>query len=373
MRLTRLLPITLGMALAGCANLSDRMHSAGAPPSATPAPAPKAQVSESSPPPGQVKAVEPAEPQGQPPASVVTPSANTRKPWGPADLPTIQPGECWVQAVIDPKPVKKPLDIVVRDAVNDIDITPAKLERSHQEIIVREGGITYRIEPPVYKRITEKVLVRPELRRSVVVPAVFEEREEQILIEDERTVLERCTFSTVRSTKDAPVQPLCAKQIPAKYKTIKRKILVQPETTREIVEPAVYKDVSRWVLETPARAVPIELPPKTAHIRVQNIASAEQINEQQLPPEIMRLMTTQYEGEPRLAFRRAVCDHELTPTLVQAIQQALQQANFDPGRVDGKFGKRTQEAMLNYQRHHGLAQGALTYETLEHLGVRTNQ
>jgi peptidoglycan hydrolase-like protein with peptidoglycan-binding domain len=68
-------------------------------------------------------------------------------------------------------------------------------------------------------------------------------------------------------------------------------------------------------------------------------------------------------------FRRAVCDDEITPALVQRLQGALKQAGFDPGHVDGKFGMHTHHALLDYQRQNGLAHGVLTYESLEHLGV----
>ncbi|MGK0673796.1 MAG: peptidoglycan-binding domain-containing protein [Halothiobacillaceae bacterium] len=305
-------------------------------------------------------------------ASTASPSsAHTAPavPPAPSHAPTIRAGECWVQTVIQPKPVRQPLEIVVRDAVNDIEITPPVLEPTRKEIIVREGGVTYRIEPPVYKRVVEKVEVRPEIRRSVVVPAVFEEREVQVEVEGPRTVMQRCNAAPVVRSPETPVQMLCAREIPAKTQTIKRKILVQPETTREVVEPALYKNVTRWVIETPARAVPIEIPPRTTNLKVQEITRPEQIEEQQIPPEIKRLLTTTYEGEPSLVLRRAVCDEELSPTLVRKLQQALQQAGFKPGAVDGRLGRQTLRALLEYQRQQGLAQGALTYESLEHLGV----
>lgn len=349
----------LGLALGGCAQLPSApaktetpVSSPAALPAATAAPVPA--------------------PMPTPPAPEGRQRDTTPTPAAPA-LPAIRPGECWVQAVVQPRPVSKPLEIVVRDAVNDIEITPPALETAHKEIVVREEGITYRVEPPVYKRVVEKVLVRPEVRRSVVVPAVFEEREVEVEIEAARTIMERCSASTVRRTAEAPVQMLCAREIPAKTQTVKRKILVQPETTREVVEPAVYKDVTRWVIETPARAVPVEIPPRTASLKVQEITRPEQIEEQQLPAEVKRLLATTYEGEPSVVFRRAVCDQELSPALVRDLQTALKQAGFDPGTTDGKFGRQTFRALLDYQRQHGLAQGALTHESLERLGVQPDR
>ncbi|MDM7322979.1 MAG: peptidoglycan-binding domain-containing protein [Gammaproteobacteria bacterium] len=354
-----LLP-TLFLALHGCALLPDgpttlkQDPASAAPASAVPAPLAPAAIT-----PPQAES-----PSLANPSSTAAPALST-----PGPTPIIRAGECWVQAVVQPKPVRKPLEIVVRDAVNDIEVTPPVLKPARKEIVIREGGLTYRIEPPVYKRVVEKVLVRPEVRRSVVVPAVFEEREVQVEIEGARTVVERCTSSTARRTAESLVQMLCAREIPAKTQTIKRKILVQPETTREVVEPAVYKDVTRWVIETPARAVPVDLPPRTASLKVREITRPEQVEEQQIPAKIKRLLTTAYEGEPSLVFRQAVCDQDLSPALVRDLQHALKQSGFDPGATDGKFGDQTFRALLNYQRQHGLAQGALTYESLEHLGI----
>lgn len=347
------------LALSGCASLTaepTKTVPAATQPAAMPATAPAPMTTGTPPVPGADSRPDTASPIPATPAP-----------------PVIRPGECWVQAVVQPRPVSKPLEIVVRDAVNDIEITPPTLETARKEIIVREEGVTYRVEPPVYKRVVEKVLVRPEVRRSVVVPAVFEEREVQIEIEGARTVMERCTSSTTRRTAEAPVQMLCAREVPARTQTVKRKILVQPETTREVVEPALYKEISRWVIETPARAVPVDIPPRTAKLRVQEVATPEQIDEQQLPPEIQHLIATRYEGQPSVVFRRAVCDTDLTPALVESLQEALRKAGFDPGPMDGKFGKRTHHALLDYQRQNGLAHGALTYESLEHLGVPANR
>lgn len=286
------------------------------------------------------------------------------------DQLTVRPGECWVQAVVNPRPIQKPVNIVVRDAVNDIKVTPALLEATKKEIIIREAGITYRVKPPKYKRIQEKVMVRPEIRRTVVVPAVFEERSVDIEIEAEHTVLERCKVSSAHHAPGIPMQTLCTRHIPAKKKSIKRKILVQPETTREEIEPAVYKEVSRWIVETPARIIPVDIHPRTRSIRVQEIARPERIEEEQIPPKIKQLAATLFEGEPKLVFRRVVCDHDLTTVLIKQVQLALENSGFNPGPIDGKFGKRTYQAMVDYQRQKGLAYGALTYETLEHLGVK---
>jgi len=58
-----------------------------------------------------------------------------------------------------------------------------------------------------------------------------------------------------------------------------------------------------------------------------------------------------------------------TPEQVRKIQQALQDAGFNPGPVDGILGPKTLSALENFQKHKGLTVGQTTKETLRALGV----
>jgi peptidoglycan hydrolase-like protein with peptidoglycan-binding domain len=56
--------------------------------------------------------------------------------------------------------------------------------------------------------------------------------------------------------------------------------------------------------------------------------------------------------------------------LVWEVERALQAKGFDPGRVDGRFTEKTEEALERYQRARELrADGKLDDETLQALGV----
>lgn len=281
---------------------------------------------------------------------------------------SVEAGQCWVQTVIHPLPKRELLSVVVRDAANRFEVTPAKLARTQESIIVREGGTTYRIEPPVYKEVKEKVLVKPEIRRTIAVPPVYEERNETVVVEAERTVLEPCRIPGLDARIEPSARPLCARTIPAKTRTIKRQVLLQAATTREEVIPAEYREITRWVLDRPARAVPIEVSPTTAQVPVLVISEPERVEEKPQPSQIAELMRTLYEGEPRVALRQAVCNDAITPELVKRVQEKLSEADFDPGPHDGKLGPRTTRALVTYQRENGLASGALTFETLQHMG-----
>ncbi|MEW5824457.1 MAG: peptidoglycan-binding protein [Pseudomonadota bacterium] len=281
-------------------------------------------------------------------------------------LPAPRPGECWALATVHPREETRKTEIVVQDAVNRIEVRPARLEKAQREIVVHEGGVTYRIEPPVYAQVKEKIEVKPEIRRTVVIPAVFEEREERVQIEAAHTELAPCR---VPGAKNAQESGLCAQQRPARTETVKRRVLLRPESTDEIVEPAQYREITRHIIRRPARIVAIERPDRTAAIEVRQMAEPEKIDEQQLPPQVRHLLTTRYVGEPGMVIRQTVCADTLTPRRVRQVQDALRAAGFDPGPSDGKLGRQTRLALDRYQRTHTLAAGALTLETLAHLGL----
>ena len=58
-----------------------------------------------------------------------------------------------------------------------------------------------------------------------------------------------------------------------------------------------------------------------------------------------------------------------TPDLIRRVQQALVNAGYSPGPVDGISGPRTLAAIKDFQQENNLAAGELTKETLRTLGV----
>lgn len=60
---------------------------------------------------------------------------------------------------------------------------------------------------------------------------------------------------------------------------------------------------------------------------------------------------------------------EASPELIRKVQQALADAGFNPGTIDGINGPRTMSALNNFQKQNNLAMGQLTKETLQKLEV----
>lgn len=58
-----------------------------------------------------------------------------------------------------------------------------------------------------------------------------------------------------------------------------------------------------------------------------------------------------------------------TPAIMRKVQQALVNAGFNPGPVDGVSGAKTVSAIESFQKQNGIPAGKLTKKTLRALGV----
>lgn len=282
----------------------------------------------------------------------------------------VEPGQCMVYAQIKPRPSVHAIEVTIKDSSNKIRVTPAQLKRGYQQVETREGVITYKIEPATFKQVTEEVMIKPEVTKVEVLPALYEKKTERIKIQDRQTVLEPCQAAGSRYAKGTSVSAFCAKEIPAQYKTVEVEELVRGERTMTYTEPAEYKTVTRWVVDQPARAIEVQEQAEIEQLMVQHIVRDTQIFEDQTPAQTKALSVTEYEGEPQIVVRRAVCDNELSRDLVIQVQKKLAQAGYNPGPIDGLVGKRTIASLADYQLQHRLAIGAFTYETLEEMGIQ---
>ncbi len=332
-------------------------------------PAPAAQQASSAPMAAQSAAQDAsaAAPAGQTtPAIPPAAAANAQEP----REYEIQPGQCWVQAQVRPRPVQSTQEIVIKDSVNKITVTPAELEKGFKQVVTREGTKTYRIEPPTYRVVSEQVKVRPEVKRYIVVPAVYENTQQTVTLEEAKTVLDQCRAAGTRYSSGTGAMSFCARQVPAKQEVVKVKKLVSPETVRVETDPAEYKSVTRWIVDKPARAVEVTLDPEYTKVASSEVVRPVEANQIIVPEEKRHLQVTRFEGNARIVSRQTLCDGDINENLVTRLQQSLVKQGFNPGSVDGLLGKRTLDALTEYQTANGLAVGALTLESLTALDVQ---
>jgi hypothetical protein len=227
---------------------------------------------------------------------------------------------------------------------------------------------------------------------------------------------------------------MCLVEVPAKYKTIEKRVLKSPVTIKKVEIPAEYKTVRVKKLAKPAQekreAIPAEyqtiekrmkvsdakltwtqagaagegkatgmtlclaeIPAKYETITKQVLKEKASVKKVEVPATIktMRMsklvtpasekripIPAKYEIVPKrtkvssakLEWRPVLCETNTTKELVTDIQRALQKAGFDPGTIDGVIGSATLRAIDSYQRKNNLAHGGLTLQTIEKLGVK---
>lgn len=135
-------------------------------------------------------------------------------------------------------------------------------------------------------------------------------------------------------------------------------------------KPLPPKDDQAAATAAPATSEPATEPaaataPESAPLEdVQSIQSLESITDTAAPVE---------EESENIAASQEADDGDdvvkTTPALMRKIQQALVDAGFNPGPVDGVSGAKTVAAIESFQKQNGIAPGKITKKTLRALGV----
>jgi len=167
------------------------------------------------------------------------------------DVDAAQPGDCYREYFVARKFKTVSEDILVRKEYNETEVLPAEFEVVEQTVVVK----------PASKEIVE-------------VPAVYNEIEEKVLVEAEKTVWKKGQ-NPAQKLSGATGEIMCLVKVPAKYKTITKRVLVTPATTKlvdvaaetkvikvkkllsdtqikNIAMPALYETVEKTQLESEA-------------------------------------------------------------------------------------------------------------------------
>ena len=140
---------------------------------------------------------------------------------------------------------------------------------------------------------------------------------------------------------------MCLVEIPAKYETVRRRVVTKPASIREIDIPAEYQT-----------------------IKVTKMVSPPQEKRTPIPEEYGTVTRRKKVADSCLGWIKVICETNMNSELVMKIQQALSKAGFNPGSINGTYGSQTRAAVVSYQKAKGLGEGELTYETIESLGVK---
>lgn len=321
------------------------------------------------------------------------------------------PGQCFVEYY---KPSTYRTDtkkVLKKEASESVDVVPAKYEWVEEKVLVKEATAKVETVPAVYGTETEKVLVSPattvwkkgrgpkeridnttgEIMCLVEVPAVYKTVTKRVIKTPQttKTVEIPAEYKTMRIRKLVEPAREVRKDIPAEYTEVSNRVKVSEESiswlpSDNVTEnsgkptgnklclkesPAVYKNVSKTVLKSPASSKRVEVPAEYKTVRVRKISEASQEKRIPIPAKIQKVTKKAKVQEERLEWRPILCETNTTPGLLKRVQTALKEAGFNPGPIDGQYGGLTQRALDQYQMKNDLARGGLTLATLKALDV----
>ena len=233
-----------------------------------------------------------------------------------------KPGECYARVFIPPRYSTITENVLTQGASEKIEIIPAKYEMIEEKVLVEEASTRVETIPAQYDEVDEKVLVR----------------EAHVTWKKGRGLIEKVDNTTG--------EIMCLVEVPAEYKTVKKKVMVKPPSSRVINVPASYETVKIRKLVAPPQEKLVEVPAK-----YQTISRSEMIS------------------EGGMEWRKVLCETNMTSEMIRDVQTALKNAGHDPGPIDGIMGRLTRGAINSFQQEKGLATGALTYQTIESLGI----
>ncbi len=283
--------------------------------------------------------------------------------------PNAKPGECYARLLIPAQYETRQERILIEPEGERIETIPARYETVTERVEVREASERLEVVPAAYRTVTERVMVEPEQEILEPIPATYRTVTERILVRDGYTTWKKGR-GPIERLDAATGEIMCLVEVPPEYRTVTKRVTDQPAGARKVVKPAVYRTVTRQVVERPAATRRVAIPPKYENVTLRKMVE---------PPANRRIVTpARYEtvtrrektADERLEWRSILCETNTTPGVIANLQRALLQAGFNPGPIDGRYGRATRGAVERYQRSKGLPLGGITMDTLRQLGVQ---
>lgn len=283
-------------------------------------------------------------------------------------LPPAEPGQCYARVFIPPTYETRTEEVLSSSATESLAVVPATYQTVSEQVLVEAASSRIEVIPAKYGWVEEQVLVKGASARLEQVPAQYEWQEEQVLVKPAHTVW-KAGKGPIQKVDSATGEIMCLVDVPAEYKTVRRKVQLAPPTTREIAIPAEYKTVKRQVVTTPPSTRTIEIPAKYKTVQVRKLVEPAREQRTPIAAKYQTVSKRVQLTEGEMAWREILCETNTNADVVRRLQRALDTAGHHPGPIDGIVGRETMAALKGYQAEKGLATGGLTLATLKSLDV----
>lgn len=335
--------------------------------------------------------------------------------------PNAQPGHCYARVLIPATYQESSEQVLVSEASESIRVIPATYGVGEETVLVREASTRVVTVPPTYRTVSEEIVDQPQSVKLVPVPATYKEVTEQVLVRAASTrvesipaeygteteqVLDKAAHTVwkkgagfaggaIQTNVDQSTgEIMCLVEVPATYKTITRRTLVTPTSTRtieipaeyetvtrtvvdtpasvqEVVIPATYKTVTRQVVDTPASSNVIEIPAEYKTVPVTTLVSSPEEVRTPIPAVYDTVTKRAKVTDDELVWREVLCDVNVTRDVVRTLQTKLKDAGHYSNLIDGIWGADTQRGINSFSRANSLPTGTnyIPLDTASALGI----
>lgn len=149
---------------------------------------------------------------------------------------------------------------------------PAKYETVKESVLVREAYDVINTSPAEFRWVEKKVLVKEQSSRLEQIPAQYETVSEQVVDVPAHTVWKKGT-GPIQKIDEATGEIMCLVEVPATFKTVTKRVLKSPATTKEVVIPAEYKTIRVKELVSEASETKRRVPAKYEDVAVTKMVS----------------------------------------------------------------------------------------------------
>ncbi len=282
--------------------------------------------------------------------------------------PNAKAGECYAKVLIPAEYETKTQEKLLKDSVEKLKVTAPTYKNVDYRILDKAESFKYVLTPATYKCTQNRVMVAPEKTTYKVIPATYKETQDKLLVSSAHKMWKKGK-GPITKIDNHTGDIMCLVEIPAKYKTVKTTVVDQAERTEKIVTPAVYKNIKAKTVDKEASYEKIIIPATYKTITVQELEKEAVISKDVTDKTYQTVTSTYMTKAEDLKWERILCQTNTNKNVVKELQQELSDRNYNPGPIDGVYGKQTQKALTAFQVDNNLPSGALTLESLDALGI----
>jgi len=138
---------------------------------------------------------------------------------------------------------------------------PAQYGTESKQVKISEATITLAAAPAEYRNVEKQVLVKEATFKLKDIPAKYEWLEEKVVEKPAHTTWKKGS-GPIQRIDETTGEIMCLVEVPATYKTLRKRVLKAAAHTEVIKIPAQYKTVKVRELATAAKEIKTEIPAK---------------------------------------------------------------------------------------------------------------